>query len=165
MAKIRNPLAMTIPWTNLPRREVYLDFLVKKYHWSVGIEVGVRFGRTLFYLLDKNPSLKMYAVDKDISQFYNQNIQNKYKDRLIVLEGSSNEQAAKINELVDFTFIDAGHGTKDVVKDINAYSPLLKTKQGLIGHDIDFPAVQAALKICNIDFEVGPDNVWIQKNL
>lgn len=163
MAKVRNPLAMTVNWAGPYRREYYLDSLVKEKNWQTGIEVGVRFGRTLFHLLDNNPSLKMYAVDKDISQFYNEDVKEKYKDRLVVLEGLSSEQSEKIQEKVDFVFIDAGHGTKDVVKDINAYLPLIKTKQGLTGHDVDFPAVQAALLQCKIDFEVGPDNVWIQK--
>lgn len=164
MAKVRNPLAMTVNWNGPYRRECFLDNLIKENNWQIGIEVGVRFGRTLFHLLDNNPSLKMYAVDKDITQFYNQTIREKYKDRLIVLEGLSCEQADKISEKVDFVFIDAGHGTKDVVKDINAYLPLIHTKKGLTGHDVDFPAVQAALLQCKIEFDVGPDNVWIQKN-
>lgn len=163
MAKIRNPLPVTIPWSGPSRREYFLDHLVKKNNWQIGVEVGVRFGRTIFHLLDNNPSLKMYAVDKDISQFYNESIQTKYNGRLVVLEGISDEQAKKILETIDFVFIDAGHSTKDVVKDINAYSPLLKTKAGLTGHDIDFPAVQAGLTQCNIEFEVGPDNVWQQR--
>jgi predicted O-methyltransferase YrrM len=105
----------------------------------------------------------MYAVDKDISQFYSKKIQEKYGSRLVVLEGESWEQASNINESIDFVFIDAGHGTKSVVKDINAYKLLLKSNTGLLGHDVDFPAIQEALKICNISFDVCPDNVWHQK--
>ena len=164
MAKVRNPLSITVDWNGSPRREVYLESQVKSNHWTVGVEVGVRFGRTLFHLLDNNPNLKMYAVDKDISQFYSKKIQEKYGSRLVVLEGESWEQADNIKESIDFVFIDAGHGTKSVVKDINAYKPLLKSNNGLLGHDIDFPAIQEALKICNISFDVCPDNVWHQKN-
>ena len=164
MAKVRNPLSITVDWNGSQRREVYLESQVKSNHWTVGVEVGVRFGRTLFHLLDNNPNLKMYAVDKDISQFYSKKIQEKYGSRLVVLEGESWEQADNIKESIDFVFIDAGHGTKSVVKDINAYKPLLKSNNGLLGHDIDFPAIQEALKICNISFDVCPDNVWHQKN-
>ena len=164
MAKIRNALPITIDWSGRNAREHYLDSEVKNNGWIVGVEVGVRYGRTLFHLLDKNPNLKMYAVDKDISQFYSVDVQNKYGDRLVVLEGNSSEQAEKIKEQVDFVFVDAGHGTKSVVKDINAFSPLIKTARGLTGHDIDFPAIQEALKICNIEFDVCPDNVWQRKN-
>lgn len=164
MAKIRKVLPITIKWSGRNAREYYLDSEVKSNNWTVGVEVGVRFGRTLFHLLDSNPNLKMYAVDKDISQFYSKDIQKKYGERLVVLEGSSSDQAEKIKEKVDFVFVDAGHGTKNVVKDINAFEPLIKTPRGLTGHDIDFPAIQEALRICNIDFDVCPDNVWQRKS-
>ncbi len=163
MAKIRNPLPMTINWNGPLRREHFLDNQVKKHQWKIGAEVGVRTGRTLFHLLDNNPSLKMYAIDIDISQFYSEDIQQKYGDRLVVYEGDSSEQAKKILGKIDFVFIDASHSTKGVIKDINAFSPLLTNKLGLTGHDADFPAVQEALRLCNIIFEVGPDNVWQQK--
>jgi hypothetical protein len=105
----------------------------------------------------------MYAVDKDIKQFYNDTIKNKYNSRLIVLEGISWDQASLIPDTVDFVFIDASHSTKSVIKDINAYKPLLKNNKGLTGHDIDFPAVQAALAELKIEVDVGPDNTWITK--
>lgn len=163
MAKIRNPLPMTVDWTGTRRREIFLDSLVKQNNWSVGCEVGVRTGRTLFHLLDNNPSLKMYAVDMDVSQFYNKEVKEKYGDRLVVLEDQSWECAERIDETLDFVFIDAGHSTKNVTKDITAYRPLLKTSAGLTGHDIDFPAIQQALENLNISFDVGPDNVWLSK--
>lgn len=163
MAKIRNPLPLSIKWSGPNRREYFLDHLIKTNGWTIGIEVGVRVGRTLFHLLDNNPDLKMYAVDKDIKQFYNDTIKNKYNSRLIVLEGISWDQASLIPDPVDFVFIDASHSTKSVIKDINAYKPLLKNNKGLTGHDIDFPAVQAALAELKIEVNVGPDNTWIKK--
>jgi len=163
MAKIRNPLPLSVEWSGPNRREHYLDHLVKKHNWTVGVEVGVRTGRTLFHLLDHNPNLKMYAVDKDVQQFYTSAVKNKYNSRLIVLDGISWEQATFIKEQVDFVFIDAGHSTKSVSRDINAYRPLLKNNKGLTGHDIDFPAVQLALEQLEIKFDVGPDNTWITK--
>jgi predicted O-methyltransferase YrrM len=161
MAKIRNPLSMTVNWNGPQKREVYIDSLVKENNWTIGCEVGVRKGRTLFHLLDNNPTLKMYAVDKDISQFYNKSIQEKYNERLIVFEGISWNCAEKIKEKIDFVFIDAGHSTKSVTKDINAYTNVLKRTNGLIGHDIDFPAIQYALDNLNIKYNIGPDNTWI----
>lgn len=163
MAKVRNPLPVTVEWRLPHRRELYLDHLVKRNHWQIGAEVGVRFGRVLFYLLDNNPNLKMYAIDIDVEQFYNPAVKNKYNDRLIVLSGESWDQAQCINETIDFVFIDASHSKKSVVKDINAYSQKLRTPQGLTGHDVDFPAIQQALVECSVAFDVGPDNVWVQK--
>ena len=160
MAKIRKPLPMTIKWNGPDKREYFIDSLVKRYNWTIGCEVGVRTGRTLFHLLDSNPNLKMYAVDKDISQFDSKQIRKKYADRLIILEGDSSLVAESIKEKIDFVFIDAGHGTKSVIKDINAYSSKLNDTKGLLGHDIDFPAVQTALDKLSIEYGVGPDNVW-----
>jgi hypothetical protein len=163
MAKIKNPLNLTIKWKGLLAREVYLDHQVKNNQWTVGAEVGVRFGRTLFHLLDNNPNLKMYAVDKDVSQFVTVDVLKKYGDRLVVLEGDSSQQALLIKEPIDFVFIDAGHSTKSVTKDILAYQPLLKTINGLTGHDIDYPSIQDALKNLKIEYDVCPDNVWHRK--
>jgi len=163
MAKVRNKLPMTVSWKGNDRREEYLDHLIKKNDWKVGVEVGVRFGRTLFHLLENNPSLKMYAVDIDIKQFYNKDIERLYKDRLIVLEGNSSELAEKIKESVDFVFIDAAHSKKAVIKDINAYMPLVKTVEGLLGHDIDYPSIQEALAELKINVDICPDNVWQRK--
>lgn len=163
MAKIKNPLPLTVEWRGTNRREVYLDYLVKANNWKVGAEVGVRVGRTLFYLLEQNLELRMYAIDKDIKQFNNGPRFEAVKDRIIILEGISWIVHNKINELLDFVFIDAGHSAKSVVKDIHAYKPLLKTKKGLTGHDVDFPSVQTALQKCEIEYDVGPNNIWLQK--
>jgi len=160
MAKIRNELPLTVKWKKEHKREVYLDYLVKQNAWLCGIEVGVRFGRTLFYLLDNNPQLTMFAVDIDVSQFYNDEIKTKYGSRLIVLEGDSSTMAASITQTVDFVFIDGAHSKKAVKKDILAYQKLLKNKFGLTGHDIDYPSIQEALSELGISYNVGPDNVW-----
>ena len=161
--KIDTSCERTIEWSGRNRREHFLDHLVKENKWQLGIEVGSRLGRTLFYLLDNNPDLKMYSVDKDVSQFYNKTIEEKYKDRLVVLEGWSAEQAQNIKEKVDFVFIDASHAYKNVVKDIKAYAPLLHTTKGLLGHDINMFPVQDAVKDCGYEYLVGPDNVWLTK--
>lgn len=159
--KIDNTCKQNINYNGKPAREHFIDFLIKKNLWTVGIEVGTRVGRTLFHLLDNNPTLKMYSIDKDIGQFYNNKIKEKYKDRLIVLEGYSWEQSFNINEKVDFVFIDASHTYKNVVKDIKAYSPLLKTTAGLLGHDINMYPVQDAIVDCGFKYLIGPDNVWL----
>jgi predicted O-methyltransferase YrrM len=164
MAKIRNKLPVTIDWSGENKREYYLDYLIKKNDWLIGVEVGVRFGRTLFYLLENNPNLKMYAIDIDVSQFYNTEVQDRFKDRLIVLEGDSSSVANLIREKIDFVFIDAAHSKKAVVKDIVSYMPLVKTIDGLLGHDIDYPSIQEALADLRIDVDVCPDNVWQRKN-
>ena len=83
MAKIRNPLPLSIKWSGPDRREYFLDHLIKTNGWTIGIEVGVRVGRTLFHLLDNNPDLKMYAVDKDISRLYTKAMDSLPQDAVI----------------------------------------------------------------------------------
>jgi hypothetical protein len=143
------------------KRELFINDIVKHFNWVMGAEIGVRTGRTSFCLLDNNPQLTVYAVDMDISQFYNSAIQQKYQQRLQVLEGISWEMADKVLDgSLDFVFIDAGHGYKSVMRDLEAWMPKLKPTGWLIGHDINFPAVNKAVTEKLKTFKVGPDNVW-----
>ena len=143
------------------RRELFLNDLVQHHSWTQGAEIGVRVGRTLFCLLDNNPKLSMWAVDKDIAQFCNDSVRVKYGQRMQVLEGISWEQAQSVpDKSLDFFFIDAGHGYKSVTKDMQAWIPKLKPTGWFIGHDINFPAVNQAVRDQFDSFEVGPDNVW-----
>ena len=157
---------LTVPVTHTTknannRRELFINDIVKHFSWTLGAEIGVRSGRTSFCLLDNNPQLSMYAVDLDISQFYNVSIQQKYQERLRVLEGISWEMSNGVPDgSLDFVFIDAGHGYKSVMKDLESWIPKLKPTGWLIGHDINFPAVNKAVTEKLKTFKVGPDNVW-----
>jgi predicted O-methyltransferase YrrM len=145
------------------RREMFINDLVKHFSWTTGAEIGVRTGSTSFYLLNNNPNLVMWAADKDISQFYNDQVKQTYQTRLKVLEGVSWEVAAQVPDgSLDFYFIDAGHSYKSVIKDIDAWTPKLKPNGWFIGHDINFPAVNRAVAERFPGFQVGPDNVWFK---
>jgi predicted O-methyltransferase YrrM len=103
----------------------------------------------------------MWAVDRDIAQFHNAQVQNQYGARLQVLAGTSWDMAAQVsNQSLDFFFIDAGHGYKSVRRDLEAWIPKLKSTGWFIGHDINFPAVNRAVVDQFGHYEVGPDNVW-----
>ena len=143
------------------RRELFLNDLVQHHGWCTGAEIGVRFGRTLFCLLNNNPKLEMWAVDRDITQFHSTEVQNKYGTRLQVLDGTSWDMAAQVtDQSLDFFFIDAGHSYKSVRRDLEAWIPKLKPTGWFIGHDINFPAVNQAVMDQFGRYEVGPDNVW-----
>ena len=125
-------------------------------------EVGVRDGRTTFHLLDKNPDLIIYAVDKSIAGFYNNNIKSKYGNRLIPIEALSTDGANSIpNAHLDLVFIDADHSYEWVKRDIAAYKPKLKSGGWLTGHDIDFPGVNRAVNEVIQNYDVGTNNVWL----
>ena len=127
-------------------------------------EVGVRDGRTTFSLLDKIPELTIYAIDTNISLFYNKDVAERYGNRLIPIQGYSYIVADEIKDgSLDIVFIDADHSYESVKKDIIKYTPKLKKNGLLTGHDIDYPGVNKAVHELIQDFDVGPNFVWIKK--
>ena len=153
---------MTVPWNGKSNRRYYLDWLIKEHDIKVIAEVGVRDGRTTFYLLDQNPNLIIYAIDKSISEFYNNEIKQRYGNRLIPIEALSTDGAKRIlDNSLDLVFIDADHSYDWVKKDIAAYKPKLKKGGWLTGHDIDFPGVNRAVNEVIVKYDVGPNNVWL----
>jgi|APGre2960657423_1045063.scaffolds.fasta_scaffold56678_2 predicted O-methyltransferase YrrM len=159
----RLTVTMTIPWDGKDYRGSYLLHLIEKNNFKTIAEVGVKFGRTTFFLLDNVHDLVIHAVDLDISMFYNEEIKSKYKDRLIPIKGYSYNVADQLpNNSMDLIFIDADHSYESVKKDILAYTPKLKDNGILSGHDIDYPGVNKAVRELIKDFDVGPNNVWIK---
>ncbi len=154
-------IARTVEWTSKPNRKYFLRHLIETNSFTSMCEVGVRDGRTTFYLLDKIPTLKIYAVDLDTKLFYNDTVKQKYKDRLIPIQGNSGNVADKIPN-VDLVFIDADHSYKGCYKDIKVYSPKVNKGGILSGHDIDFLGVNKAVKELVKTYDVGPNNVWFK---
>lgn len=145
-----------------PGREHFILALAQKRGWTQGAEIGVRQGRTLFHLINNLPNLYMYAVDRDIAQFWNPQVAKNLGQRITVLEGTSWDMAQHVPDAsLDFYFIDAGHGYKSVIRDIDAWTPKIKPGGWFLGHDINFPAVNRAVKDRFPRFEVGSDNVWL----
>ena len=106
-------IGRTIKWKSKPNRKYFLRHLIETNNFTTMCEVGVRDGRTTFYLLDKIPTLTIYGIDLDTTLFYNDEVNNKYKDRLIPIQGKS---GIVVNEVpnVDLVFIGdelEGHGT------------------------------------------------------
>ena len=161
MAK-RNDLLdvpMTITWTQKSNRKYFLRYLIEKNGYTTMAEVGVRDGRTTFFLLDHCPDLVIYGVDLSIAGFYNKEIADKYKDRLIPIQGDSSSMADVVPN-VDLVFIDADHSYTGCKKDILAYREKVLPGGIFSGHDIDFPGVNQAVNELVEGFEVGPNNVW-----
>lgn len=142
-------------------RKHFLDTLVKDHKMSTIAEVGVRDGRTSFYLLDQNPDLVVWAIDKSTDKFYNNNVAEKYGLRLKPLCGYSSTVHDQIDDSsLDLVFIDASHSYEFVVQDIVNYSKKLRQGGWLTGHDIDRPGVKQAVDELVKDYKIGPNNVW-----
>jgi predicted O-methyltransferase YrrM len=157
-------IPMTIQWEGKTNRKHFLRHLIEKNNFKTMAEVGVRDGRTTFYLLDHCPSLTIYAIDMSIKEFYNKEIANRYKNRLIAIEAKSEVAADRIaNNSLDLVFIDANHSYDYVKKDIIKYASKLKENGLLTGHDIDYPGVNQAVNEMIKQYDVGPNYVWIKK--
>jgi predicted O-methyltransferase YrrM len=157
-------ITMTIQWEGKTNRKHFLRHLIEKNNFKTMAEVGVRDGRTTFYLLDHCPNLIIYAIDMSIKEFYNKEIANRYKNRLIAIEAKSEVAADRIaNNSLDLVFIDANHSYDYVKKDIIKYTPKLKESGMLTGHDIDYPGVNQAVNEMIEHYDVGPNYVWIKK--
>jgi predicted O-methyltransferase YrrM len=146
----------TIEWPGKPNRKYFLQHLIKKYNYTTMAEVGVRDGRTTFWLLDKIPTLTIYAIDKDISFATFEKMQ-KYGNRLRPVKGYSSKVADQI-PTVDLIFIDADHRYSGCKSDILLYRE--KASGILCGHDIDYPGVNKAVNELINNYKVGPNNVW-----
>lgn len=160
----RLSVVQTIPWEGSKSRRPFLLDLIRKNNVKIMIEVGVDIGKVTYYLLDNQPDLTLYAIDIDIKKFYTSQAKEKYGNRLIPIQGISYNVASQIlDNSVDMVFIDADHSYEAVKKDIIAYTPKLKLKGLLTGHDIDYPGVNRAVKELIKDYDVGPNFVWIKK--
>jgi predicted O-methyltransferase YrrM len=157
-------IPMTIQWEGKANRKHFLRHLIEKNNFKTMAEVGVRDGRTTFHLLDHCPELTIYAIDMSIKEFYNKEVANRYKNRLIAIEATSELAADQIaDNSLDLVFIDANHSYDYVKKDIIKYTPKLKENGLLTGHDIDYPGVNRAVNEMIKQYDVGPNYVWIEK--
>jgi len=157
-------IPVTIEWEGKANRKHVLRHLIEKNNFKLMAEVGVRDGRTTFYLLDNIPDLTIYAIDMSIAGFYNDEVKEKYGDRLKPIQALSEVAADKFdNGSLDIVFIDANHCYEYVKKDIEKYTPKLKSTGMLTGHDIDYPGVNKAVNEVIKNFDVAPNFVWIKK--
>jgi hypothetical protein len=160
-----------------PKRWVWLTELIQKHGWKKGVEVGVKEGENISYLLRHNPDLFMYAVDpwciqpEETETYENWNMGSVYKtflssvspfmERVEVIRKFSVEAANDFNDHVDFVFIDAQHNYKNCLADIAAW----RNKCDFIsGHDYweMFPGIEKAV---NESFPkeqiiLGPNTCW-----
>jgi len=157
-------IEQTIKYKGKPNRKHFLNWWIKKHNIKTMTEVGVRDGRTTFHLLDNNPDLVMYAIDKSIKGFYNKEVQEKYGDRLRPFAGLSDYCAKNIpDNSQDLVFIDADHSYPWVCRDIKAYTPKVKKGGWLTGHDIDYEGVYKAVNELIVNYDIGTNNVWLKQ--
>lgn len=145
-------------------RKNFLEHLIVTNKFKTMIEVGVRDGRTTFYLLDHVADLTIIGIDTNTHQFYTEQVERRYGPRLRPMQGISYHVADEIPDAsVDLVFIDADHSYEAVKQDIAKFAPKLRAHGILCGHDIDYPGVNRAVNEMIPHYDVGPNFVWIKK--
>ena len=117
----------------LKRYDLY-PYLINKMECKIGIEVGVREGYHSKNLLEKT-SIYLYGVDIKNDERASL-VFNTYSNRSKYIIGDSvNVSTIFENESLDFIHIDADHHYENVLNDLNAWYPKLKTKGIFSGDD------------------------------
>lgn len=125
--------------------------LFKELGFTVGAEVGVEGGLFSEVLLEANPELKLYSIDRWVADFeYRPGdaqdkvdaYYNKTKERLarfpnsIIVRQDSLETAKQFEDgSLDFVYIDADHTYAAVVNDINEWTKKVRVGGIVAGHD------------------------------
>ncbi len=160
------------------RSEVIIH-LARKHGWTRGVEIGTGEGRTTEKVLAGCPNLSLATVDPWIAQPGNPGPETwegwdhsahmvtalrrlkPYGDRVFIHRMFSQDALPEVEpRTVDFVFIDGDHSTEAVVYDVTHWEKRVRRGGMVIGHDINWPTVQEALKRCAVDYWVGPDNTW-----
>lgn len=150
-------------------KEAYpvLSKIINEMNLKIGAEIGVAYGGHIEYILENTQIKKIYAVDpykhfwwgyKDPMNF-TQNKFNliyestqrrlkKFNNRVIFIREESQTAYSKINEQLDFVYIDANHTHNGVKKDIKLWFNKVKNGGIIAGHDYNhpnFPGVKKAV--------------------
>lgn len=170
-------------WRNeehrLIKRWHILSDLVRDNDLEVGVEVGVKEGENLFFIMDHCPDLKMTGIDaweQQLSETEGENYRTwnmevmydtvkkkaeKYGDRLEIIKAYSVDAAERFEDgSLDFVFIDAQHTYDSLKADIAAWEPKVREGGFLCGHDIHFPGVLRAVKEIFPDYEQWENYIW-----
>lgn len=157
-----------------------LSRLARGLEWRRMVEVGVADGRTSAALLRHCPRLSLVMVDpwapqpgtdgpEDWADWPHARFEAaaravaaRYAGRCDVLKMRSVDAAATFaDQTFDAVFLDADHSEAGVRADIAAWVPKIKPSGWLVGHDINWPGVRAAVEIWYPRYQVCGDNVWI----
>jgi len=150
-----------------PKQAIVLVNFLKDKNIKTGVELGVFWGETFFYLLDNLPYISLVGIDlwqqvdwgdkKDdgfrtyeqfpLETYYNDVVYKlKYYNNATIIRKDTVESSYLFeNNYFDFIFIDGDHTYKGVKRDIRAWKPKIKKNGWIIGHDIHMKGVKKAV--------------------
>lgn len=163
-------------------RKYWLEQQIKTNNWKSGVELGVLRGPTFKHLSTCNKEYTHYGVDVFVNdrhwrshnittteeildvpavEWYKGLEEFAKENNSILIRDFSHLAASRFeDEEFDYVFIDAGHRFEDVVKDMNAWIPKVKKGGMISGHDINMLDVKMAVTSINLNYDIGPDNIW-----
>lgn len=171
----------TVDWfpRNTRRRWQVLAHLVRQHGWAFGAELGLWEGVTISRLLQGFPGLTMVGVDlwqmqpdnpgpegyegwdHDQHEATCRSLLAPYGERAIIIKDRTVAAADRVEDhSLDFVFIDADHSEQGCRSDITAWGPKLRAGGMMLGHDINWPGVRAAVDDLVPGYWIGPDVVW-----
>jgi Methyltransferase domain len=166
---------------NIRKRGAVIAHLVKHFEWTNGAELGLWEGVTTRYLLETCPKLNMIGVDlwqpqpgnvgpegyegwdHDEHERTCRAITAPFGKRCRIIKDWTHKAADQVEDgSLDFVFIDADHSEEGCERDIQAWLPKINARGWMIGHDINWPGVLAAVTRHFPYYKIGPDVVWMQ---
>lgn len=163
------------------KRGEFIAFCAKKLGWTFGAELGLWEGVTTEHLLRECPSLSMIGVDLWRAQPGNPGPEgyegwdhdqhertcrhrcSRFGDRAWIIKDWTVNAARRVTDTsLDFVFIDADHSEQGCRADIEAWLPKIRPGGWIMGHDINWPGVKAAVDDLVPGYEIGPDVVWVR---
>jgi len=159
----------------------FLAYCVNYFGWATGAELGLWEGKTISHVLARCPQLSMLGVDLWEAQPDNPGPEGyegwdhdehericrercaPFGDRARLIKGYTVTAANEVEDAsLDFVFIDADHSEQGCRADISAWLPKIKPTGWIMGHDINWPGVKAAVGDMLPGYEIGPDVVWFR---
>jgi hypothetical protein len=163
-----------------------LERFIKENEWKCGAELGVWYGETFKYLIRSCPDLYLIGVDLYAEQPNNDGPQRylpgedghgweheryytdiktfcaEHPGRGVIIRDHTIKAAERVEDAsLDFVFIDADHSTSGVDADITHWKPKVKKGGYIIGHDIHWPTVKAAVEMhFGSNYKTEQDFIW-----
>ena len=142
-------------WTELETLAYCAEIARKS---SFVVESGVYMGASSRVMLEANPTLHLWAVDKFMvfgteaitRLFLREWIEDGNCELIVGDMDRAGEMLAHMKGKIDAVFVDDGHSEEDLKRDIRNALPLLRSGGILFGHDFDIPHNDVARGVLSI---------------
>jgi hypothetical protein len=119
----------------------------------IGVEIGLENGFNAGTMLKTLPLKKLYSIDIGVKESARKRL-SKYKEKIELIENTSEKAAKDIPDDLDFVYVDGSHQYEFVKRDIELYFPKVKNGGVFGGHDFD----GSHIDVCRAVFEFAQKN-------